>query len=290
MDNHKMKFVGAHVSTNGGIDQSIIRAHKIGATALAFFLKNQLRWESPLINSKVIKKFYENCKKYNYTNLQILPHASYLINLGHPKIDILKKSQIALLKEVQYCEILNIKLINFHPGNYLNLISIEECLKRISDSINFILSKSKCVNLLIENTAGQGFSVGFKFEHLSKIISNIEDKKRVGVCFDTCHAFAAGYDLRTKKNCDDVFSLFDKIIGLEYLKGIHLNDSKKHLHSNVDRHENLGSGFIGNKAFIYIMEDKRFDNIPIILETKNSKKWKSEIEWLKFYSNSIAQN
>ncbi|BGI50736.1 MAG: deoxyribonuclease IV [Arsenophonus endosymbiont of Ceratovacuna japonica] len=276
-----MKFIGAHVSSSGGIDKSIFRAHEINATSFAFFTKNQRQWQTTPLKLEVIKKFKINCKKYDFKPNQILSHNSYLINLGHPENEELKKSRSAFLDEMQRCEQLGISLLNFHPGSHLNKISIDECLERITESININLALTKNVIAVIENTAGQGSNLGFKFEHLATIIKGIKNKKRIGVCLDTCHAFAAGYDLRTNEACNDTFIKFNKIIGFKYIRAMHLNDAKSQFASHIDRHQSLGNGNIGYTAFTYIMKDNRFNNIPLILETINPKIWTQEISWLK---------
>ncbi|MDR5616142.1 deoxyribonuclease IV [Arsenophonus sp.] len=276
-----MKFVGAHVSAAGGVDQAVLRAHEINATAFALFTKNQRQWQAPPLKPETVEQFKLNCEKYGFDQQQILPHDSYLINLGHPETEALKKSRAAFLDEMQRCEQLGITLLNFHPGSHLNKISVDVCLARIAESINITLAQTKNVIAVIENTAGQGSNLGFKFEHLAAIIEDIEDKQRVGVCLDTCHAFAAGYDLRTKEACDNTFAQFNKIVGFQYLRAMHLNDAKSQFASHVDRHQNLGEGNIGYTAFSYIMKDNRFDNIPLILETINPELWPQEIAWLK---------
>lgn len=276
-----MKFVGAHVSAAGGVDQAVLRAHEINATAFALFTKNQRQWQAPPLKLETVEQFKLNCEKYGFDQQQILPHDSYLINLSHPETEALKKSRAAFLDEMQRCEQLGITLLNFHPGSHLNKISVDVCLARIAESINITLAQTKNVIAVIENTAGQGSNVGCKFEHLAAIIEDIEDKQRVGVCLDTCHAFAAGYDLRTKEACDNTFTQFNKIVGFQYLRGMHLNDAKSQFASHVDRHQNLGAGNIGYTAFSYIMKDNRFDNIPLILETINPELWPQEIAWLK---------
>ncbi|HGJ5858656.1 MAG TPA: deoxyribonuclease IV [Arsenophonus nasoniae] len=276
-----MKFVGAHVSAAGGVDQAVLRAHEINATAFALFTKNQRQWHAPPIKPETIEQFKLNCEKYGFGQQQILPHDSYLINLGHPETEALKKSRAAFLDEMQRCEQLGITLLNFHPGSHLNKITIDACLARIAESINMTLAQTKNVIAVIENTAGQGSNLGFKFEHLAAIIEDIEDKQRVGICLDTCHAFAAGYDLRTKEACDDTFDQFNKVVGFQYLRAMHLNDAKSQFASHVDRHQSLGQGNIGYTAFSYIMKDKRFNNIPLILETINPEIWSQEISWLK---------
>ncbi|CDM89870.1 deoxyribonuclease IV [Xenorhabdus bovienii] len=280
-----MKFVGAHVSAAGGVDQAVIRAHELQATAFALFTKNQRQWHAPPLSADVIDKFRANCERYGYGSQQILPHDSYLINLGHPEAEALEKSRAAFLDEMQRCEQLGIDLLNFHPGSHLKKIDIDKCLARIAESINIVLDKTQGVTAVIENTAGQGTNLGFKFEQLSAIIEGVEDKNRVGVCIDTCHAFAAGYDLRTEKDCEATFEAFDKIVGFKYLRAMHLNDAKSEFSSRVDRHHSLGEGNIGNTPFSYIMKDDRFNGIPLVLETINPGIWDQEIAWLKSQQN-----
>ena len=276
-----MKFVGAHVSAAGGVDQAVLRAHEIKATAFALFTKNQRQWKAAPLSTEVIDKFKKNCELYGYGPSQILPHDSYLINLGHPEEEALEKSRDAFLDEIQRCEQLGIELLNFHPGSHLNKIDVDKCLHKIAQSINITLEKTKNVTAVIENTAGQGTNLGYRFEHLAAIIDGVEDKSRVGVCIDTCHTFAAGYDLRTHEECEKTFAEFEKIVGFQYLKAMHLNDAKSELASRVDRHHSLGEGNIGKVPFSYIMQDKRFDGIPLILETINPDIWPDEIAWLK---------
>ena len=276
-----MKYIGAHVSASGGVDNAPINAYQIGATAFALFTKNQRQWHAKPLESSMIDSFKKRCEKYGFTSKQILPHDSYLINLGHPDAEQLEKSRTAFLDEMQRCEQLGLTLLNFHPGSHLKQITVDECLKRIAESINMTLDKTKNVVAVIENTAGQGSNLGYKFEHLAQIIDQVDDKSRVGVCIDTCHAFAAGYDLRTEKACQETFAEFEKIVGFNYLRGMHLNDAKSELASHVDRHDSLGEGNIGKTAFRYIMQDSRIDEIPLILETINSDIWAQEIAWLK---------
>ncbi|MBI6530221.1 deoxyribonuclease IV [Proteus vulgaris] len=276
-----MKFVGAHVSAAGGVDQAVLRAHEIKATAFALFTKNQRQWKAAPLSTEVIDKFKKNCELYGYGPSQILPHDSYLINLGHPEEEALEKSREAFLDEMQRCEQLGIELLNFHPGSHLNKIDVDKCLQKIAQSINITLEKTKNVTAVIENTAGQGTNLGYRFEHLAAIIDGVEDKSRVGVCIDTCHTFAAGYDLRTREECEKTFAEFEKIVGFQYLKAMHLNDAKSELASRVDRHHSLGEGNIGKVPFSYIMQDARFDGIPLILETINPDIWPDEIAWLK---------
>jgi deoxyribonuclease-4 len=276
-----MKFVGAHVSASGGVDQAVIRAHELQATAFALFTKNQRQWKAAPLPADVIDKFKSACAQYGYGPGQILPHDSYLINLGHPVTDALEKSREAFLDEVQRCEQLGLTLLNFHPGSHLMQIDEDKCLARIAESINIVLDKTQGVTAVIENTAGQGSNLGFKFEHLAAIIDGVEDKSRVGVCIDTCHAFAAGYDLRSEEDCQRTFKELGDVVGFNYLRGMHLNDAKSEFGSRVDRHHSLGEGNIGKTVFSYIMRDDRFNNIPLILETVNPDIWAEEIAWLK---------
>jgi len=276
-----MKFVGAHVSASGGIENAPENAHKIGASAFGVFTKNQRQWKAKPLTQKNITDFKENCKKYSFTPEQILPHDSYLINLGHPEKQALQKSRIAFLDEMHRCEQLGLDRLNFHPGSHLNKITKAECLATIAESINLTLDQTSGVTAVIENTAGQGTNLGFSFYQLKNIIDLVKDKSRVGVCIDTCHAFSAGYELKTKAGFEKVFQEFDDVVGFKYLKGMHLNDSKKELGSRVDRHESLGKGTIGLELFECIMKDSRFNKIPMILETPNSEIWLEEIQGLK---------
>ncbi|GAB4316728.1 MAG: deoxyribonuclease IV [Bacteroidales bacterium] len=275
-----MKYVGAHVSASGGVENAPENAHKIGAKAFALFTKNQRQWFSKPLTDKSINGFKEACEQYGYSAEHILPHDSYLINLGNPVPENLKKSRASFLDEMQRCEQLGITMLNFHPGAHLKQISEEECLDLIAESVNIALEKTEGVAAVIENTAGQGSNVGYRFEHLAYIIDRVQDKTRVGVCLDTCHTFTAGYDIKSEEGYNRTFEEFDRIVGLKYLKGIHLNDSKKELASRVDRHDNLGDGYLGEEVFIRIMNDARFDDIPIILETPDETRWAAEIEWL----------
>ena len=277
-----MKYVGAHVSAEGGVQNAPVNANAIGAKAFALFTKNQRQWFSGPLSQKSIKEFRDNCEKFEYKPFQILPHDSYLINLGHPEKEPLEKSRTSFLDEMKRCELLGLDRLNFHPGSHLKAIPIDLCLKRIAESINISLDKTKGVIAVIENTAGQGTNLGHTFEQIGFIIDNVEDKSRVGVCIDTCHAYTSGYDVKTKDGFTDTFKKFTDIIGINYLKGMHLNDSKKEYGTRVDRHENLGGGFLGVDIFSYIMNDDRFDGIPLILETPEESLWEEEIK--KLYS------
>ncbi|MBT3879305.1 MAG: deoxyribonuclease IV [Candidatus Scalindua sp.] len=275
-----MKRVGAHVSAGGGVENAPLNAKAIGAKAFALFTKNQRQWKAKPLTDDNIDKFKENCKECGYLPEHVLPHDSYLINLGHPEKEGLEKSRDAFLDEMQRCEQLGLKLLNFHPGSHLKKIEEDACLKRIAESINIALDKTKGVSAIIENTAGQGTNMGFRFEHLATIIENVEDKDRVGVCLDTCHTFTAGYDLRTKKAFKATMDEFEKLVGFKYLSAMHLNDSKPDLGARVDRHQSIGKGKLGVDPFRFIMNDKRFDEIPMVLETIDDTIWAEEIKML----------
>ena len=279
-----MKYFGAHVSASGGVENAPRNAHEIGATAFALFTKNQRQWAAPPLSQTQIEAFKEACEKYGYSAEQILPHDSYLINLGHPEEEGLQKSRDSFFHEMSRCEALGLDRLNFHPGSHLKKISEEESLDRIAESINMALERTEGVIAVIENTAGQGSNLGYDFAHLRYIIDRVEDKSRVGVCIDTCHAFAAGYDLSTEESCEKVFAEFEQIVGFKYLKGMHLNDAMKPLGSRVDRHSPMGDGVLGIDVFRYVARDKRFDGIPLILETPDESRWAEEIARLKAFS------
>ena len=279
-----MKYIGAHVSAAGGVENAPARAHEIGATGFALFTKNQRQWKSKPLTEENITLFKERCSELGFSMDAIIPHDSYLINLGHPEKEKLKKSRDAFLVEMQRCEQLGIKLLNFHPGSHLNKISEKECLARNAESINIALEQTEFVKAAIENTAGQGTNLGFRFEHLAEMIEQVDQKERVGVCIDTAHAFAGGYDISTEEGFTDTFEQFGEIVGFDYLLAMHLNDSKKECGTQVDRHESLGDGHIGWTPFEMIMKDSRFDGIPLILETPNTDRWAEEIAALKKFT------
>ena len=275
-----MKYIGAHVSASGGVENAPLNAHEIGAKAFALFTRNQRQWKSSPLTSRSIDLFKERCAAYGYLPSQILPHDSYLINLGHPEAEGLTKSREAFLDEMQRCEQLGLDRLNFHPGSHLNALPIDDCLDRIAESINEALNQTSGVTAVIENTAGQGTNLGHTFEQIAHIIDRVEDKSRVGVCIDTAHTLAAGYDIKTTEGFIDTFNKFDKIIGFSYLRGMHINDSKKDLASKVDRHDSIGKGLMGLTTFKMLMNDPRFDNIPMILETPDETIWAEEISYL----------
>lgn len=280
-----MKYIGAHVSAAGGVENAPVNANRIGANAFALFTKNQRQWVAKPLTKESIHAFKNNCEKYGFEPKQILAHDSYLINLGHPEREPLEKSREAFIDELQRCEQLGLDRLNFHPGSHLKRVDEETCLRTIAESINLSIDKTEGVIAVIENTAGQGTNLGFTFEQIALIIDNVEDKSRVGVCIDTCHAYSAGYDLKTDHGFEQVWQHFNEIIGFEYLKGMHINDTKKEFGSRVDRHELLGDGFMGIEPFKRIMRDERFDDIPLILETPNELGWAKEIELLRSFNS-----
>ena len=290
-----MKFVGAHVSASGGVDNAPLNAMAIGAKAFAVFTKNQRQWVAKPLETKTIDAFHKNLEASGILPKHVLPHDSYLINLGHPEVEKLEKSRDAFVDELERCRLLGLDRLNFHPGSHLVKIPKKDpdymdklmqaelgCLDVIAESLNRAIdaTKDSDVKLVIENTAGQGSNLGYKFEHLAHIIDKVEDKSRVGVCIDTCHMFTAGYDIRTREVYDKTWESFDKIVGSQYLMGMHINDSKPKLGSRVDRHQSLGQGEIGWDAFRFIMNDSRMDDIPLILETIDETIWAQEIQAL----------
>lgn len=274
------------MSTVGGVENAPVNAHGIGAKAFALFTRNQRQWKSQPLKAGSIDLFKERCEAYGYDPGCILPHDSYLINLGNPDEEGLRKSREAFLDEMRRCEQLGLTMLNFHPGSHLGKMEVDACLARVAESINIALARTNGVCAVIENTAGQGSNLGHTFEQIAFIIDKVEDKSRVGVCLDTAHTLAAGYDIKTPEGFAETFRRFDEVVGLAYLRGMHLNDSKKELGSRVDRHESIGKGVMGHDTFRMIMEDARFDNIPLILETPDETLWPEEIQLLYKQFNS----
>lgn len=268
------------MSVEGGVSNAPLNAAEIGARAFALFTRNPSRWKSAPIPGHEATAFNEYCERLGFSPAQILPHDSFLINLGTPNKERLVQSREAFLDELRRCEQLGLTMLNFHPGSHLNMISPEGCIDIIADSINWALAQTEGVTAVIENTAGQGSNMGYTFDQIAQIIDLVDDKSRIGVCIDTCHAFAAGYDLSTPEGYAATWDEFDRTIGFRYLRAMHINDSKKSLSSRVDRHESLGKGAIGEDFFRMMMRDPRLDNIPLILETPDETRWASEIAWL----------
>ncbi|MCX6579067.1 MAG: deoxyribonuclease IV [Candidatus Aminicenantes bacterium] len=275
-----MKYVGAHVSASNGVFNAPLNAKKIGAKAFALFTKNQRQWKAKPLTEDEIEKFKEYCRRENYSADHILPHDTYLINLGAPEKDSLDKSRAAFRDEMKRCGQLGLKYLNFHPGTHKKMMTDEDCLKLIAEGVDMALAESEGVTAVIENTSGQGGSVGYRFEHLGALIEMVEDKSRIGVCLDTCHTFTAGYDLRTPEAYEKTMEQFAGIVGFQYLKGMHLNDAKAGLGSRIDRHHSLGMGLLGWETFKMIMQDPRLDDIPLILETIDENLWPEEIKQL----------
>ncbi|MGF1867628.1 deoxyribonuclease IV [Enterovibrio norvegicus] len=284
-----MKYIGAHVSAAGGVDKAPVNAAELGANAFALFTKNQRQWVAKPLESSTVSAFKANCQRLGFVPEAILPHDSYLINLGAPEEEKLIKSRDAFIDEMQRCEQLGLPLLNFHPGSHLKKISEASCLSLIAESINLAHQAVPNVVAVIENTAGQGTNLGWSFEQLASIIDQVEDKQRIGVCIDTCHAFAAGYDLRTHRAAEETFNAFGDMVGFEYLRGMHLNDAKTPLGSRVDRHQALGDGEIGLACFEVLMQDARFDGIPLILETIKPERWAEEIRLLRQFEASATR-
>ncbi len=275
-----MKYIGAHVSVSGGVASAPINANEIGAKAFALFTGNPSRWATKAISEEEANLFKQRCAEFGYNPDVILPHDNFLINLGSPDSKKLAMSRKSFLDEMRRCEQLGLKLLNFHPGSHLREISEEECLSTIAESINMTLDATSGVTAVIETTAGQGSNLGHDFNQVAYIIDKVEDKTRVGVCVDTCHTYSAGYDLRSPEGYEKTWKEFDEIIGLSYLRGMHLNDDKRECGSHIDRHESIGKGTLGEEFFIRLVNDPRFDNIPLILETPDESIWAQEIAWL----------
>ncbi|WP_297961959.1 deoxyribonuclease IV [uncultured Campylobacter sp.] len=276
-----MKRIGAHVSASGGVFNAPLNAARIGADAFAMFVKNQRRWDAPPLSAEETIAFKDALKQSGIRAEHVLVHDSYLINLGHPREAEREKSLNAFIGEIRRCEALGLRLLNFHPGSHLNEISVQQCLDNIAESLNFAIANTAGVKLVLENTAGQGSNLGYDFAQLAYVIDKISNKDRIGVCIDTCHAFAAGYDLRSPQAYERTMSEFDRAIGYKFLSGMHLNDTKNELGVRKDRHESLGRGFLGLAAFENIMNDPNIDEIPLILETIDDSLWVEEIALLR---------
>jgi len=275
-----MKYIGAHVSADKGVGNIPVNAHLIGAKSFALFTRNPSHWMSKPLTEAEADTFKENCAKYGYSSDVILPHDSFLINLGSPDAEKLLKSRDAFLDELRRCEMLGLTMLNFHPGSHMREIEVDRCLDLIAESLNIALDETSGVKAVIENTAGQGSNLGYTFEQIAHIIDKVEDKSRVGVCIDTCHAHAAGYDMTTDEAYAATWNDFDRVIGFEYLCGMHLNDTLKALGSKVDRHASIAKGIMGEEFWMRLVNDPRMDNIPLILETPDETVWGEEIKWL----------
>jgi len=276
-----MKYIGAHVSASGGVFNAPANAKQIGATAFALFTKNQRQWQAKPLTPEDITQFKDQMKLCGYEPFQVLPHDSYLINLGNPDPEKRKKSLDSFIHELQRVQSLGLDRLNFHPGAHLKLVEPGESIRFVAEGIDQALSETEGVAAVIETTAGQGSALGRTFEEIAEIIDLVQQKERVGVCIDTCHIFAAGYDIRNEETYGKTMEQFESIIGFNKLMGAHLNDAKSAYSSRVDRHHSLGKGNIGMDTFSLLMKDSRFDNIPLILETIDSDIWVDEIALLK---------
>lgn len=271
-----MRLIGPHVSAAGAPAAAVKNALAVGATAFALFVKNQRQWIGKPLGSTEIQDFRTACAAAGYTPGQILPHAGYLINLANPDPEMHQKSMDSFLDELHRCEALGLDRLNLHPGSHLKKLSVEAACDRVAESINRALEKTSGVTVVIENTAGQGAYLGSSPAELQRIFAGVNDQTRIGFCIDTAHTFAAGYDLRTEEGFEGFFGELDACVGLKYLRGMHLNDSKTALASHNDRHESLGKGFLGWELFERIVTDARFDGVPMILETPDDTLWAAE--------------
>ena len=279
-----MKYIGAHVSASGGVQNAPLNAKAIAATAFALFTKNQRQWTAKDLDPAEISEFKKNCQEGGFAPNQILPHDSYLINLGNPDAEKRQKSVASFIHETRRCHDLGLTMLNFHPGSHLKEIAPEACLDLIAESINTTLSETQGVTAVIGNTAGQGSNMGFALWQIAYIMDRVDDQSRVRVCIDKCHTFAAGYDIASPEGYAAFWEEFDRLIGASYLRGMHLNDCTKPCGSKVDRHAPIGQGTIGVEAFRHIVQDPHTDNIPLILETPNEELWPEEIALLKSFA------
>lgn len=263
-----------------------LRAKELGATGFGMFTKNQRQWVAKDLSEQSILDFKKNMIDCGYLPEMVLPHDSYLINLSNSDPEKHEKSLNAFIDELKRVEQLGLIYLNFHPGSHLKAMSPQESAKLIGQSINRAMEATETAICVIENTAGQGTNMGSSFEEIAQMIENVENKDRIGVCLDTCHLFAAGYDLVGEEAFEKTFDNFDTLIGFSFLKGMHINDAKSTLSSNLDRHHSLGLGNIGWDPFERIMKDDRFSKIPLILETIDETLWKEEISQLKEWDNS----
>lgn len=273
-----MKYIGAHFSIKNGFSSLVEKADLFGANSFALFTKPSLQWRGDIITEDVSEDFIDICRRKFFSKEAILPHASYLINMGNPDEKKSRNAQKAFIEEMKRCSVLGLSMLNFHPGSYLTG-TLENSIKQIGKLVNEAVQQVPDVLPVYEMMSGQGTNIGFELEQIRDLVSAAEG--RCGVCIDTCHVFGAGYDIRTEESWNEFMDKFEKTVGLQYLKGMHINDSKAELGSRKDRHENLGLGRIGLDAFRYIVKDRRTDNIPLIIETPDGSKWKEEIEFLK---------
>ncbi len=279
-----MYYLGAHVSAAGGVHNAISHAKSIGANALALFTKNQKQWKTAPLSTQDVQLFKQAMDDAGFTPKQVLPHDGYLINLGNPEPDKRRISVDAFIDEMQRVQLLGLDRLNFHPGAHLKLIPPEDSMLLIAQGIDEALQETEGVHAVIETTAGQGSALGRSFEELARIIELVKNRDRIGICIDTCHIFAAGYDIRTQEGFAHVMEEFNRLLGFNILMGMHLNDAKSAFDSQVDRHAPLGEGNLGLEPFKAIMADSRFENIPLILETTDPDRWSQEIVLLRNFA------
>lgn len=282
-----MKFIGAHVDATPTLASAPQNAAAIGAAAFAFNTAPANVWGAPDPSPEECQAFKDACRDNGFSAAAILPHSGFLMNLGSPDARKLAMSRKALTDEFGRCALLGLSMINFHPGATLNLIDDDECLQRIAKGIDAAHQKHPGITAVVENTAGQGSNLGYGLEHLARIIELVADKTRIGVCIDTCHAYAAGYDLADEEGYDRFWADFDRLIGAQYLRGMHLNDAARPLASRIDRHAPIGAGNLGNRFFARLLADPRTDGIPLILETPDPSLWPAEIAALYGYSVGV---
>ena len=275
-----MYYIGPHVSIGGGVANAPKNAKALGATGFGMFVKNQRQWTAAPYAPADIEAFKQQMASDGYTAAQVMPHAGYLINLANPDEEAHAKSMGSLMDEIRRCMALGLDKLNFHPGSHLRKLTPLAACARVAQSMNSALAQTQGVTLVIENTAGSGGNLGAPFEELRAIIDGVDDKARVGVCLDTMHTFAAGFDIRTRDGFLATMEHFDRTVGFTYLRGMHINDSKVALNSHVDRHESLGQGLLGIEVFRCIMADARFENMPLVLETPDETLWEREIQQL----------
>jgi deoxyribonuclease-4 len=286
-----VKRIGAHVSIAGGVQNAVANAVELGATAIGMFTRNQRIWKQRPLAEEDAAAFRDALGEHGFAPQHVLPHDSYLINLGSSDPEVVAKSRAAFLDEMRRCQMLGLCYLNFHPGAPKQGadLSVERCIEQIAGHVNETLAQTEGVTAVVECTAGQGTNVGRTFAELAALIERIADPARAGVCLDTCHLFAAGYDLRTRDGYERMLDEFDATVGLRHLRGWHLNDSKGDLGSRVDRHAAIGAGLIGREPFTWIVQDSRFEEMPMILETPEPENWAAEIAELQRLAAQVAQ-
>lgn len=280
-----MKYLGAHIDNLPRVGEIPLMAKALGASAFAFCPVDPKLWRYPAYPDGEAARFSAECAECGYTPAQILPHASLLLNLCSPDARKLKLSRDSFTEQMRRVASLGLDRLNFHPGSHMRELEEEAALDLVAASINYALERTEGVTAVIENMAGQGSNLGYTFAQLARIIDGVADKSRVGVCIDTCHAFAAGYDMSTPEAYDAAWQEFADTVGFGYLRGMHINDSLKPLASRVDRHASIGKGELGSPFFGLLMADRRLDGIPLILETPDPSLWQMEIGWLRAAAN-----